>query len=194
MRDWNRMLTAPMLPVATWLAGMALFTVLCVESLFAEHHAMFVMARLAAYVAALMATALLLGFVALFGLACGVMLWWLEEDALSARSVVAAVARSVWTFCAFVWLAVALLLLDAPEPLSLDDLTTAEEVQAGVDGLLAFRWIESLRYVVLGAFLAVAAWLLARRTKPLNAVLSVGFGVGLVSALVSGLGMLGQDL
>lgn len=191
MRDWNRMLAAPMLPVAAWLAGMALFTVVCVESLFAEQHAMFVVARLAAYVAALMATALLLGFVALFGLACGVMLWWLE-DALSAKSVVGVVARSFWTFCAFVWLAVALLLFEVPRPLALDDLQTAEEVQAGFEGLLAFRWIESLRYVVLGTFLALAVWLLAKRTKLLNAILSVAFGVGLVSALVTGLGALGS--
>ena len=75
----DRLRLALLLPLATWLIGQTIFTVFGVERLFADEHAAFVYARLTAYLTSMTTAALTLGFAALFGLSCGIMLWWLDD-------------------------------------------------------------------------------------------------------------------
>lgn len=182
---------SPLLPVSAWLIGLAIFTVVGVEGLLVEAHAAFVYARLSAYISAMLMAALMLGFAALFGLSCALMLWWLD-DALDTREVVRAVGLSFWSVGAHIWLGVALLLLEPPVAVTVAEMAQPEAVEARIQDLPAFRWMNRLRYLVAGTFLALVAWLLARNAKPLNAVLAVAFGAGVVAALVSALGLLGS--
>lgn len=181
---------APLLPVLAWLLGATAVAAVLAETLLREAHWMFAYARLAAYASSLMACAFLVGLLALFGLACGAMLWWLE-DLPSPLAVFRAVFSSSWAFAAYTWLLVLLLLLDLPAPLSAADLQHGDRLQAHLDGLLAYRWLSELYYVGTGVFLLLAAFLIARgAAKRLNALLAVGFAAAVIMALFAGLGAL----
>ena len=181
-----------------WLAGLAVFTVLSAETLFAAEDFVFLIARTTAYVTAALIGAVMLALVVLFGLGCGVMLRWLDAAA-NARLVARAVSTSLWVVTAYMWVGVLLLLAWPPAPMTVQDvlgdaLPHAELLPAQLQGEVAFAWIARLRYVVLGGFLALCVWRLARHVKWSNAVLAVGFGAALVSALIAGLGALAGAL
>ena len=176
-------------PVAIWLLAIMAFMVLAMESLFAESHEMFIYARLAGYIAALMAIAVVLGLIALFGFGCGLMLWWLD-DALPARDVARAVVTGLWLGVAYVVVGIVLFLVDPPMGMVVADLMQPEKFDTELQSLLAFRWMEQLRYVIAGAYLVWVAWLLARLARPWNAALAVVFGAALLAALMTGLSAL----
>lgn len=184
---WRR--AGPLLPLFAWLLGATAIAAVLAETLLGGADWMFAYARLAAYVSSLMAGAFLVGLLALFGLACGAMLWWLD-DLPSPLAVVRAVCASSWAFAAYTWIVVLLLLVDLPAPLSTADLQDGDRLDAELDGLLAYRWLGELYYVGNGVFLLLAAVLVARAAKPLNAVLAVGFAAGVIYALFAGLGAL----
>ena len=65
-----------------------------------------------------------------------------------------------------------------------------EHLEAQLRELPAFYWLPRLAYWAVGGFVALSAWLLVRMVKPLDAILAVAFGVGVVAALIAGLGFL----
>ena len=190
-RKCRPLVSGALLPLAAWLVGMALFTVVSVECMFADDHPVFLVGRVTAYVTALVFSTLIAGVAALFGLCCGAMLRWLGEQA-TARQIAKAVCKGFWVFGAFVWLGVALLAVAPPEAITPAQLLGPTSVlEEALAGALAFRWMSGLRYVFTGAFLLLVAWLLARHGKPLNAALAVAFGAGAVAVLMGGLTLLG---
>ena len=184
-----RLARAAFLPIVVWLAGLAAFTVLGIDGLFAGPTPVFAVARVTAYVTVVMVAAVTTAFVAMFGLACGAMLVWLGEDA-DVRLIVSAVSRSFWWVAAYVWVGVALLILDPPVALTVVEVWESDALAARVGDIAAFAWMGRLRYVALIGFLAMAIWFLAQRTKPLNALLAVAFGAAALAALMTVLGLL----
>ena len=178
--------------VVTWLVGLAAFTVLSVESLLAEPHAVFAFARLTAYIASMTVAALTVALVALFALGCGAMLWWLD-DAVDRRWIAAAVGRAFWVLVAYTWIGLVLLLADPPVAMTLAEMSEPDFVEAEMEGTLAYQWLKRLRVAVIALFVGTMVWMLARRAKLLNAVLAVAFGAGMVAALVTALGTLGGE-
>lgn len=190
MVKWlERLATLALVPVLAWLAGLAAFALIGIDGLFAGPNPVFLVARVTAYVTVVMVAAVTTAFVAVFGLACGAMLSWLGES-LDPRQIVAAMSRSFWCLAAFVWLGVASLILDPPVALTVYEISEPDALDARVMQTAAFAWMGRFRYLALIAFLATAFWLLARRTRPLNALLAVSFGAAALAALVTGLGLL----
>jgi len=177
------------LPVLVWFAGLVAFAHLGIDGLFAGPNPVFVIARVTAYVTVVMVAAVTTAFVAVFGLACGAMLSWLGES-LDRRQIVTTMSRSFWCLAAYVWLGVASLLLDPPVALTVFEMTEPDSLEARVRETTAFSWMGQLRYLALIGFLATAGGLLARRTKPLNALLAVSFASAALAALLAGLGLL----
>ncbi len=175
---------------SAWLVGLVAFTVLGVETLFAEPHAAFVYARLTAYIASMTVAALTLGLAALFGLGCGMMLWWLD-NALSAGRIAACVGQAFWSMVGYTWIGLALLVAELPPAVAIADLSQPDLVSAQIGDVLAYAWLNELRWIVLGVFLVAMIWLLGRTAKLINAVLAVAFGAGLVAASLTVLGVLG---
>ena len=187
-------LKAPSVPLLVWLVGLITFTVVSVESMFTESHAVFVFARMTAYITSLTMAALVVGLLALFGIGCGMMLWWLE-DALSLRRIASALSISFWPAAVYMWLGTVLLLVDLPAALTLADVARpSPDSDAIWGGVLAFEWLQRLRYAVVGCFLLLAAATLARRVKLFNAILAVGFGAALVAAVIAVLSVLATAL
>ena len=177
------------LPVLIWIAGLAAFAVLGIDELFAGANPVFAVARVTAYVTVILVAAATTAFVALFGLACGSMLTWLGESP-EPRLIVTTVSRSFWCFAAYVWLGVASLILDPPVALTVFEMSAPDALEARIGETTAFAWMGRLRYVALTGFLATAVCLLARHTRPLNALLAVSFGAAVLAALLTGLGLL----
>lgn len=181
---------AVLLPVAVWLTGLLTFTVIGVESLFAEPHVVFVYARLTAYVTALLVAALTLCLLTLFGLGCGLMLWWLD-DALDVGRIAVAVGRSLWSLAIVTWVGVALLVFEPPMAVTVAELMSPDGMNADLQSVPAFYWWTRLSYAAPCVFLALAAWLLSRSARPISAILAVAFGAAVVMAFASALGALG---
>ena len=175
---------------SAWLVGLVAFTVLGVESLFAEPHAAFVYARLTAYIASMTVAALTLGLAALFGLGCGMMLWWLD-DAADAGRIAACVGQSFWSVVGYTWIGLALLVAEPPPAVAIADLAQPDLVSAQIGDVLAYAWLDQMRWIAIGVFLGAMIWLLARTAKLVNAALAVAFGAGLVAASLTVLGVLG---
>ena len=193
LNTFRARLEGALLPLAVWIAGMAAFTLLSVETAFGGEHPLFVVVRVTAYVTAVVTAALIVGVAALFGLGCGAMLRWLDEP-LSVRAVARAVGAGFWVIGAYVWFGVALLIAAPPAEVSVAALMgDAQEMEASLLDVTAYHWMTRIRYVVGAAFLIVVAWLFARAVKPLNAVLAVAFGTAAMMALVTGLGALAGD-
>ena len=178
------------LAASVWLVGLVASTVLGVETLFAEPHVVFVYARLTAYIASMTVAALTLGLAALFGLGCGMMLWWLD-NAVSAGQIAACVGQSFWSVVGYTWIGLALLVAEPPTAIAIADLSQPDLVSAQMGDVRAYAWLDELRWIVVGVFLSVMVWLLARTAKLVNAVLAVAFGAGLVAASLTVLGVLG---
>ena len=177
------------LPVLVWLAGLAAFAVLGIDELFAGPNPAFVVARVTAYVTVVMVAAATTAFVAVFALACGSMLSWLGES-VEPRLIAATISRSFWCLAAYVWVGVASLILDPPVALTVVEMSAPDALEARIGEIAAFAWMGRLRYVALIGFLGTAVCLLARRTKPLNALLAVSFGAASLAALLTALGLL----
>lgn len=189
----SALLQGALLPLAAWAAGMAVFTVLGIQNALGGEHPIFVVGRVTAYVASAVTAALIVGMAALFGLGCGALLRWLDEP-LSARAVARAVGAGFWVVGGYVWLGVALLIVEPPAAFSLAALVgEAQEFEAALRNTLAYKWMSRIRYPVGAAFLVVVAWRLARAAKPLNAVVAVAFGAAAMMALLAGLGALGGN-
>lgn len=176
-----------------WLAGLAAFTVLAVETLFVADDFVFLVARVTAYVTAALVGALMLALVVLFGLGCGAMLRWLDAAA-NGRLVARSVAHSVWVVTAYMWVGVLLLVAWPPAPLTVGQVAGDALLHTTFQREVAFAWITQLRYVALGGFLVFCVWRLSRHVRWPNAVLAVGFGAALVSAVVAALGALAGAL
>ena len=179
----------PLLPLAAWLLGAAALAGVLAETLFQDSHMAFAYARLAAYASSLMVGAMLVGALAVFGLSCGAMLWWLD-DAQSPGRIFRAVCLSSWPFAAYTWVGVALVLWDRPAALTAEDFGDLERLQARLEAMTAYQWLGGFHYGANGAFLLLAVVLLARAAKPVNAVLGVAFGAAALLAIFSGLGVL----
>ena len=78
--------------------------------------------------------------------------------------------------------------------MTVQDVAGDQLLGAQLQGEAAFVWITRMRFVALGGFLAFCAWRLSRHVKWPNAVLAVGFGAALVSAVIAGLGALAGAL
>ena len=190
MVKWLKRLADPAwLPVLVWLVGLAAFAVLGIDELFAGPNPVFVVARVTAYVTVVMVAAATTAFVAVFALACGSMLTWLGES-LEPRLIVTTMSRSFWCLAAYVWVGVASFILDPPVALTVVEMSAPGALEARIGETTAFAWMDRLRYVALIGFLATAVCLLARRTRPLNALLAVSFGAASLAALLTGLGLL----
>ena len=189
MKWLERVARLALLPVLVWFAGLAAFALVGIDGLFAGPNPVFVIARVTAYVTVVMVAAVTTAFVAAFALACGAMLSWLGES-LDPRQIVTAMSRSFWCLAAYVWLGATWLMLDPPVALTVLDMSEPDALEARISETTAFAWMGRLRYVALIGFLATAFWLLARRTRPLNALLAVSFGAAALAALVTGLGLL----
>lgn len=177
------------LPVLVWVAGLAAFAVLGIDELFAGPNPVFAVARVTAYVTVIVVAAATTAFGALFALACGSMLTWLGESP-EPRLIVTTVSRSFWCLAVYVWLGVASLILDPPVALTVFEMSAPHALEARMGETTAFAWMARLRYVALIGFLATAACLLARHTRPLNALIAVLFGAAALAALLTGLGLL----
>ena len=186
-------LKRPLAPLMAWLIGLVAFTVISVESMLVESHAVFVFVRLTAYITALTTAVLIVGLAGLFGVGCGLMLWWLE-DVLSVRKIARSISISLWPFVAYIWLGVVLLLVEPPAAMTLEDIVKPLDAEAKAADGLALEWLARLRYMVTGSFLALVVWLLSRRVKLFNAILAVACGAALVAALASMLGFLSNIL
>ena len=184
-----RMANAAFLPVAVWLLGIGLFATLGIDGLLAGASPVFAIARATAYVTAAVVVAVTLAFAVMFGLACGAMLTWLGES-VKPGLIVDCVSRSFWFVAGYVWIGVVLLILDPPVGLTVHEVAKADVFEARVRDTAAFAWMGRLRYLALGGFLAMALWLLARRTRPVNAALAVAFGVAALAAVGTALGLL----
>ena len=190
MVKWLKRLADPAwLPVLVWLVGLAAFAVLGIDELFAGPNPVFVVARVTAYVTVVMVAAATTAFVAVFALACGSMLTWLGES-LEPRLIVTTMSRSFWCLAAYVWVGVASLILDPPVALTVVEMSAPDALEARIGETAAFAWMGRLRYVALIGFLVTAVCLLARRTRPMNALLAVFFGAASLAALLTGLGLL----
>ena len=189
MNTIARLAKAPPVPVVAWLAGLAAFAVLGINALAAGPNPVFAIARVTAYVAVAMVAALTAAFVALFALACAAMLAWLGES-INTRLIVTAMSRSFWWIAAYVWLGVVLLIVDPPVALTIPEIIQDDAWTTRVGDTTAFAWMGRLRHLALAGFLVMCAGLLARRTKPLNAVLAVAFGATAIAALTAVLGLL----
>ena len=176
--------------LSTWLAGLGVFSVVSVESLFSAPHAAFVYARMAAYIATVTVAALTVALTALFGLGCAVMLWWLD-DAVTPQRVAACAGRSFWSVAAYTWIALALLVVDPPSAIAVAELWQSDIVQSQMQDVLAYQWLTRMRLALLGAFLAAFAFLLRRHARLINVAIAVAFGAGVVAALLTALGLLG---
>lgn len=193
MRRANTLLQGALLPLAGWAAGMAIFTVLSIENALDGEHPIFVVGRVTAYVASAVTAALIVGLAALFGLGCGAMLQWLEGP-LSPRVVARAVGAGFWVVGGYVWLGVALSVVEPPAAFSIATLLgETQEFETALQSMLAYSWMTRIRYWIGAAFLVVVAWRLSRTVKPLNAALAVAFGAAAVMALLAGIGALGGD-
>lgn len=184
-----RMAKAPLLPVACWLVGLAVFAMLAIDGLFAGPYPVFVIARVTAYVTAATVAAVTVAVAAMFGLACGAMLTWLGESP-DPRQMVLATSRSFWCLAAYVWFGVALLVVDPPAALTVFDMADPDILGRRVNDTAAFAWMAQLRHLALAGFLVMMTWLLACRTKTVNAVLSVTFGTAALAAGMMALGLL----
>lgn len=183
--------TRPIAPaLGTWLIGLAAFSVVSVERLFSAPHAAFVYARLGAYIATVTVAALTVALIGVFGLACGVMLWWLD-DPVDPRRMAACAGRSFWSVAAYTWIALVLLLADPPTAVAVADLWHPESVQSQMNDVLAYRWLSDMRLAVLGAYLIAVVVLLRRHARLVNVAIAVAFGAGLVAAVLTVLGVLG---
>ena len=181
----------PFAPVLTaWLVGLGAFSVVSVECLFSASHAAFVYARLTAYIATVTVAALTVALTAVFGLGCGMMLWWLD-DPVAARNVAACAGRAFWSVTAYTWIGLALLALDPPAAVAVADLSQPESVQSQMRDVLAYQWLRHMRVAVVAAFLIGVAVLLRRHARLVNVAIAVSFGAGLVAALLTGLSVLG---
>lgn len=189
MKWLTRLAKLALLPVLVWIAGLAAFAVLGIDDVFAGPNPVFVIARATAYVTVIMVATLTTAFVAVFGLACGAMLSWLGES-LDQRLIVTTMCRSFWCFAAYVWLGVALLILDPPVALNVFDVTEPDALEDRIRATTAFAWMGRLRYLALIGFLVTAVCLLARRTRLLNALLAVSFASAALAAVFAGLGLL----
>ena len=192
MKGLTRLVKTPLLPVGFWLAGLAAFTVLAIDNLFIGPNPVFVVARVTAYVTVGTLAAVTVAFVAVLALACGAMLTWLGETP-NPRLIVVAMCRSYWWVGSYVWLGVALLAIEPPVALTALEMAEPNALEARIGDTAAFVWMARLRYVALAGFLVTAAWLLARESKPLNAVLSVAFGAAALAALTAALGLLAGE-
>lgn len=177
--------------LGTWLVGLVAFSVASVERLFSEPHAAFVYARLSAYIATVTVAALTVALIGLFGLACGVMLRWLD-DPVGPRCIAACAGRSFWSVAAYTWIALGLLVVDPPSAIAVADLWKPESVQSQMQDGLAYRWLSGMRLAVLAAYLVGVVVLLQRHARLINVAIAVAFGAGLVAALLTALGMLGS--
>lgn len=187
---WSaRLAKAAFLPVAVWLAGLVAFTVLGIDGLFAGPNPVFVIARVTAYATAVMVVAVTAAFVAMFGLACAAMLVWLGESPTPGL-IVTTMSRSFWWVTVYVWVGVALLIVDPPVALTVFELSDRDALATRVGDTPAFAWMGRLRYMALIGFLMTSFWLLARHTRPVNALLAVAFGVAAMGALLTVLGLL----
>lgn len=188
-------------PVLAWLAGIAAFVAVGVEATFVEAHAWFALARVMAYLTALTVAAALAAVVALFGLGCGVMLWWLDDPARPGQ-IAQAVGAGLWAVAGYAWLGTALLFIDPPAAITIETLleqtAVAGEALAGDavahDDVLALVWLARLRWFVAGAFAGLVAWRLSRCVKAPNAVLAAAFGAATVAAVATALGLLTSGL
>lgn len=181
----------PVVPaLGTWLVGLAAFAVVSVERLFSAPHAAFVFARLSAYIATATVAALTVALIGVFGLACGVMLRWLD-DPVGPRRIAACAGRSFWSVAAYTWIALGLLLVDPPSAIAVADLWQPESVQSQMHDVLAYRWLSGMRLAVLAAYLIGVVVLLQRHARLVNVAIAVAFGAGLVGALLTALGALG---
>ena len=189
MKWLERVAKLALLPVLVWFAGLAVFALLGIDGLFAGPNPVFVIARVTAYVTVLMVAAVTTAFVAAFGLACGAMLNWLGES-LDPRQIVTTMSRSFWCLAAYVWLGAASLVLDPPVALTVLEMSEPDALEARIMETKAFAWMGQLRYLALIGFLLTAGCLLARRTRPLNALLAVSFAAAALAALLTGLGLL----
>ena len=177
------------LPVAVWLLGLGVFTAFGIENLFPGRNPVFVVARVTAYLTTGAVAATTLACTAIFALACGIMLNWLGES-LSPTRIAMALARSFWCVAAYVWSGVLLVVIDPPLGMTAADMAEPGALEARVGETAAFAWMSRLRYVALGSFLGLTTWLLARQTRPWNAVIAVAFGIAALAALTTALGML----
>lgn len=173
-----------------WLVGLAAFSIVSVECLFPASHAAFIYARLTAYIATVTVAALTLALTAVFGLGCGVMLWWLG-DPVATRHVAACAGRAFWAVAAYTWIALVLLVLDSPSAIAVADLWQPDSVQSQMHDLLAYQWLHHMRIAVVAAFLIGVAVLLRRHARLANVAIAVAFGAGLVAALPTALSVLG---
>ncbi|MCY3623805.1 MAG: hypothetical protein OXH68_19115 [Gammaproteobacteria bacterium] len=189
MKWLARLAKLALLPVLVWLAGLAAFALLGINGLFAGPNPVFVIARVTAYVTVVVVATVTTAFVGVFGLACGAMLSWLCES-LDRRRIVDTMSRSFWSLAAYVWLGVASLVLDPPVALTAFEMSEADALEARVRETTAFGWMGRLRYLALLGFLATAGCLLARYTRPLNALLAVSFASAALAALLTALGLL----
>ena len=187
----QRLRSPALLALGAWLIGWGALAALTVEGTFPADHATFVFARVAAYLTVATIAVLLIGFVAVFALACGAMLWWLD-DAVGGTRLAEAVGRAFWVVAAYTWLGVALTIAEPPLPISVEDLARPGQVGDQMQNLAAFVWLERLRYATIGIFLALVAWFLSRAAKPLNAVIAVAFGAAAIAGLGTLFGMIGS--
>ena len=159
----SRLVAALRRPIApalgTWLVGLAAFSVVSVERLFSTAHAVFVYARLSAYIATVTVAALTIALIGVFGLSCGAMLWWLDER-VGPRRIVACAGRSFWSVVIYTWIALALLAVDPPSAIAVADLWQPESVQSQMRDVLAYRWLTDMRLPVLAAYLLAVMVLL----------------------------------
>jgi hypothetical protein len=187
----QRLKSPTLLALGAWLIGWGALAALTVEGVFPADHATFVFARVAAYLTVATIAALLIGFVAVFALACGAMLWWLD-DAVGSTRLMDAVGRAFWVVAAYTWLGVALIIAEPPLPISMEDLSRPAQIEERMQDVAAYVWLERLRYAMIGIFLALVAWFLSRAAKPLNAVIAVAFGAAAIAGLGTLLGMIGS--
>lgn len=176
--------------LAAWLVGLAAFSVVSVERLFSAPHAVFVYARLSGYIASVTVAALTVALIGIFGLACGAMLWWLD-DPVGPRRVAACAGRSFWSVVAYTWIALVLLAVDPPAAVAVADLWQPGSVQSQMHDVLAYRWLSDMRLAAVAAYLIATVVLLQRHARLVNVVIAVGFGAGVVAALLAALGVLG---
>lgn len=178
------------LPYLTWLAGLAVLTVLASRSLFSEMDAATArIASFATYVTTGTIAILLAGLSVLYAFSCSLMLSWLEENVRPAQ-VVRAVCLGYWAIAANVWIGACAVMVDPPPSLSLDELLHGTELSA--ESLLGFGWFNELRHLTTAGFMALCFWALARTAKPFNALLAVLFAASAVAFLVAALSWLGD--
>jgi hypothetical protein len=177
-------------PVSFWALGATALSVVGVGAVLESLPASVgVPAGFAAYLSVAVSAALTLAAGVVMAVVAAGMLWWIDEE-VPAITVLWAVAQAYWLFGLYTWVAAGYLVLEPPTALSMNDLSTSAGLIPTLERQGPLATILALRTPTTGLAIAAAWVALARRVRPLSALLGISAGVAVVAFLLASLSRL----